>query len=101
MTDTPILPTIDPAAYWRTIVPVLYGSALAKLAAVVPLIASALAFIDANFGTGWRDISAMLATAAVIGGYYWLARKIGRRWPAAEKWLLGRSAIPVYVDNNH
>ena len=99
MTDNkPILPTIDPLAYLRTAVPVWWGSLLAFLAAQIPAVANLFAFIDAQAGAGWREIVGFVATAAVIFGYYWVARQIGRRWPAAEKWLIGSSARPIYVE---
>lgn len=98
--NKPILPTIDATAYFRTAVPVWWGSLLAFLAAQIPAIASLFAFIDAQAGEGWRQLAAGLATAAVIFGYYWAARQIGRRWPAAEKWLVGSSSQPIYVEQH-
>jgi hypothetical protein len=99
MTDNkPILPTIDPVSYLRTAIPAAWGSLLAFLAAQIPAVADFFGLIDAQFGESWRQIAASLATAAVIFGYYWLARQIGRRWPAAEKWLVGSSARPIYVE---
>lgn len=99
MTDNkPILPTIDPLSYLRTAVPAAWGSLLALLAAQIPFVADFFAFLDAQAGEAWRNIAASLATAAVIFGYYWLARQIGRRWPAAERWLIGSSSQPIYVE---
>ena len=95
--SNPILPTINPVAYIRTIVPVLWGSAISFLLANFTWAAAAIAYVDTTFGTTWRDLAVALATAAVIALYYWGARGIGRRWPAAEKWLLGSSATPVYT----
>lgn len=95
--SSPILPPIDPTAYFRTFVPALVGSLLAFLAGLTPVVAEIFAFIDTQLGSGWRDIIAALATAGVIFGYYWIARQIGRRWPAAEKWLLGSSSTPIYI----
>lgn len=94
----PILPTIDATAYLRTVVPVLYGSFLAFIASKVPFIADFFVFVDGQLGSGWRELTSLLATAGVIFGYYWLARQIGRRFPAAERWLVGSSAKPVYVE---
>lgn len=100
MTDNkPILPAIDPTAYFRTAVPVWWGSLLAFLAAQIPAVAQFFIFLDAQAGEGWRKIAEAVATAAVIFGYYWVARQIGRRWPAAEKWLVGSSARPIYVES--
>lgn len=99
MTDNkPILPVIDPVAYLRTAVPVWWGSLLALLAAQIPAVGALLAFVDEQAGSGWRQIAEMVATAAVIFGYYWVARQVGRRWPAAEKWLVGSSSRPVYAE---
>lgn len=98
MTNTPILPRIDPVAYIRTIVPVLYGLGIAKLIALIPAVQSVIDFLNAQIGPIWEQVIIGLATAAITFAYYWLARQIGRRWPSAEKWLLGSSAKPVYVD---
>lgn len=98
--STPILPTIDPIAYIRTYVPVLWGSLLAFLIGRFPAVGDVLAWIDLNFGSGWRGLAITLATAGVIAAYYWVARQIGRRWPAAEKWLIGSSSQPIYVEQN-
>lgn len=101
MTDNkPILPTIDPLSYLRTAVPVWWGSLLAFLGAQIPAVADFFAFIDRQAGEGWRQVAEGLATAAVIFGYYWVARQIGRRWPAAEKWLVGSSSRPIYVEQS-
>lgn len=94
---TPLLPKIDPLAYLRTAVPVWWGSLLAFLAAQIPAVADFFAFIDEQVGEGWRQLAGFIAAAAVIYAYYWVARQIGRRWPAAEKWLIGSSSQPVYV----
>ncbi|MBT2484844.1 MULTISPECIES: hypothetical protein [unclassified Microbacterium] len=93
----PILPKIDATAYFRTAVPVWWGSLLAFLAAQIPAVADFFAFIDEQVGSGWRQLAGFIAAAAVIYAYYWVARQIGRRWPAAEKWLIGSSSQPVYV----
>lgn len=97
--NSPILPPIDATAYFRTAVPAAWGSLLAFLAAQIPAVADLFVFIDKQAGEGWRQIAASIATAGVIFGYYWLARQIGRRWPAAEKWLVGSSSKPIYVES--
>lgn len=94
--NAPILPKVDPVSYLRTYVPLAWGSLLAFLGSKLPFVADALAFVDGQFGDGWRHLTGALATAAVIAGFYWAARQIGRRWPAAEKWLIGSSSVPVY-----
>jgi hypothetical protein len=93
----PILPTLDPVAYIRTVVPVLIGSIITFLLATFSWAAPAIGYVNVTFGTGWRDFLYAAATAAVIALYYWGARRIGLRWPKAEKWLLGSSATPVYT----
>lgn len=60
-------------------------------------IAALVAEVNATFGGGWRDFVNALAIAAVTAIYYALARWIGRRLPAVEKYLLGSSATPIYV----
>jgi hypothetical protein len=95
--STPILPTIDPVAYIRTYVPVAIGSLITWLVTLFPWVGDVIHYVSANYGSGWRDLLVAAATAAVIALYYWGARKIGARWPAAEKWLLGSSATPVYT----
>lgn len=96
MTD-PIAPTFDPIAYIRTFVPVAVGSLIAWLIGTFTWAASAIAYVNATYGTGWRDLLAAAATATVIALYYWGARKVGKRWPGVEKWLLGSSAVPQYT----
>lgn len=93
----PTLPTFDPIAYIRTYVPVLVGSILAYLIAHITFVAAAVAFVDKQFGQSWRDLLVAAATAAVIALYYYAARQVGKRWPGAEKWLLGSSAVPTYT----
>lgn len=84
----------------RTGVPALVGSLLAFLIAHVPFVAAAIAWADAQLkGYGLPGVVLVLqalVVALVVTGYYWLARRIGARWPSVEKWLLGRSARPVY-----
>jgi hypothetical protein len=93
----PILPTINPVAYIRTYVPVAIGSLITFLLAQFSWLNDAIAYVNSTYGTGWRDLLVAAATAAVIALYYWGARQVGKRWPAAEKWLLGSSATPVYT----
>lgn len=99
MSDTP-LPKIDPNAYIRTYVPVLWGAALGWLITHIPAVANAVAWADANLPADfdWRSIINGLLIAGVTALYYWVARQIGRRWPAAEKWLVGSTSQPLYVD---
>lgn len=94
----PALPKIDPTAYIRTYVPIGVGLILGYLITHVPAIANGIAWLDANLPAGfdWRTLLNGVAIALVTAGYYWVARQIGRRWPAVEGFLLGSSSTPVY-----
>lgn len=87
----------------RTYVPALVGALLAFVIAHVPAVAQWIATADsllAAFGYVGVSVTVLLQAvlvALVIGLYYWLARKIGSKWPGAEKWLLGHSATPSYA----
>lgn len=90
-------------SYIRTGVPALVGVALTWLVSRIPAVGDWLNQIDAylaQFGFVGASVNGLLVaggTAAAIAGYYALARWIGEKFPAAEKWLLGRSAVPVYL----
>jgi len=86
------------AGYIRTIVPVLYGLAISWLVSRVPAVQDALDFLSETLGTDVTAALGFLVTGLVIAGYYWAARKIGARFPAVEKWLLGSSLVPVYSE---
>jgi hypothetical protein len=94
----PTLPKVDPIGYIRTYVPLGIGLILGWLITKVPVVADAILWLDANLPDGfdWRSALDAIAIALVTAGYYRLAREIGRRWPAAEKFLLGSSATPTY-----
>lgn len=98
----PTLPTIDPIRYIRTNVPIAIGAALGWLITQFTIVAAALAWLDAQIpvifpGTDWRALLNAAAIAAVTALYYWGASQIGKRWPKAEKWLLGSSKVPNYT----
>lgn len=81
----------------RTLVPALYGVALAWVIGRFEWVQEALDWLTVQLGA---DVSALIQgvlVAAVIAGYYWVARKLGARFPWLERWLLGRALIPVYV----
>ena len=92
----------------RTIVPALIGVLLARLIAAVPAIGRVLEWIDgvlvdaAEAGgvpligvtAAWLIQGAL--TALVIWAWYQIARKLGDRWPAVERWMLGSDARPHY-----
>lgn len=90
------------AAYIRTAVPALVGAGIAYLVGKIPAVADIIAAINKELETagfaGWtvQLILAAVATAAAITAYYWVARKLGAKFPALEKWLLGSSLVPVY-----
>jgi hypothetical protein len=84
-------------AYIRTYTPILVGSIIAYLLAHFTIAATVLDQAQVVFGPSVKDILAAAATAAVIALYYWGARQLGKRWPKAEKWLLGSSAVPAYT----
>lgn len=87
----------------RTGVPALIGAFLSFLTARIPAVAFGIEWVDSQLQAwGFAGVSVSIAlSAAMVGlavtGYYWLARQIGARWPASEKWLLGRSAVPTYT----
>jgi len=86
----------------RTGVPALVGLILAHLIAAVPAVADAIVLIDNHLsaiteGVPVATVLQLAATAGVITGYYYLARLAGAKWPWLEKWLLGKSLVPVYV----
>lgn len=89
----------------RTGVPALVGLILAQLIAHVPVVAEIITFIDRELsliteGVPVAQILAAAATAGVIAAYYYAARLVGARWPVVEKWLLGRSVVPIYIPSS-
>lgn len=80
----------------RTLVPALYGVGLTWLIGRFPAVQDGLAWLSATIGVDASAAISLALTALVIAGYYWLARKLGARFPALEKFLLGRSVVPVY-----
>lgn len=98
MSDPFATPIRDRAiAYIRTYVPIAVGAILSWLIANVAPVADFIATIDRTFGQGWRTALVLAASATVTALYYWGARQIGKRFPKAEKWLLGSSAVPTYT----
>lgn len=98
--STPAFPKIDPNAYIRTYVPYAIGAILGYLVTRFTIVADAIAWLDANLpgDFDWRGVLNVAAIAGVTALYYWIARQLGRRWPALERWLLGSSSQPLYVD---
>lgn len=87
----------------RTGVPALVGLLIATLIAKIPAVATVIAWIDAELSTVTAGVPivtilGLAATAAVIAGYYYLARVLGARWPWVEKWLLGSSLVPTVYE---
>lgn len=77
----------------RTFVPVLIGSLITQLIALLPNVA---AWLDTVY-SGWQVAVGAFAVTLVTTLYYALARKIESKYPKAGKWLLGSAAKPVYV----
>lgn len=80
----------------RTLVPALYGVALTWIIGRFPAVQDILAWLSSTLGVDATAAIGLILTAGVIAGYYWVARKLGARFPAIEKFLLGRSAVPIY-----
>lgn len=93
------LPPIDPVAYIRQYVPVAYGLLLTWLTTRIPPVGEFIAFLKANFGLS-DEFVVLVLSFFVVAGFYWVARKLGQRWPAVEKYLLGSSQVPIYVEQN-
>lgn len=87
----------------RTGVPALVGALLAFIVAKIPGVAALIHTLDGLLAaSGFVGVSVTVIlqaifVAIVVAAYYWLARRIGGRWPAAERWLLGHSATPIYA----
>lgn len=80
----------------RTVVPSLWGSALAWLIAKIPAIQGVADWLTATFEQDVVSALEALFVVLVIAGFYTVARWAGARWPWLEKWLLGRSLVPIY-----
>lgn len=78
----------------RTIVPIVVGPLLAWLVTLLPQVAE---FLDAQFD-GWQELVLGGISALLAYGYWSLAGWLGKRWPAVEKFMLGSSKKPVYLD---
>lgn len=83
----------------RTAVPGMIGYALAWLISRVPAVADIIAAIDAVLATSAPGFTVVVilnlaALGLVIAAYYWAARKIGKRWPIVERFLLGSARTP-------
>lgn len=90
-------------AYIRTGFPALVGMFITWLVSKIPAIADWLTFVDAQLtalgfvGVTVNGLLVAGGTAGIIFLYYAAARWLGAKFPPLEKWLLGRSAVPVYV----
>lgn len=85
----------------RTAVPAGVGWLLAWAIAQIPAIADWIAAADLLLaqsapGTTIAVLLNAAAIAAAVGLYYWIARRLGAKWPALERWLLGSSTTPTY-----
>ena len=81
----------------RTLVPALYGVGITWLIGRFPAVQDGLAWLSSTVGVDVSAALSLIITALVIAGYYWVARALGARFPALERWLLGRSVVPVYT----
>ena len=78
----------------RTVVPLVMGQVLTWLIVQFPAVAQLLN----DLAPGWTEL-VYGATSALLGFGWWaLARWLGKRWPIAEKLMLGSSKAPVYID---
>lgn len=90
----------------RTAVPAALGWLLGWAIAQIPAIADYIAAADlllTQSGVG-QSVAALLnaaGVAAAVALYYWIARRLGAKWPALERWLLGSSATPTYHEAKH
>ena len=84
----------------RTLVPSLYGLALAWALKQWPVVQDALDWLSDQFGADVQAVIGLALTAAVIAGYYWAIRTIAERFPSARQWIerfgLGSAKTPTY-----
>ena len=85
----------------RTAVPGAVGYLLAQLIAAIPAVQDFIVTADEVLAVSAPGVSVVFllnsaAVGLVVAAYYWVARELGRRFPALERWLLGSSATPTY-----
>lgn len=80
----------------RTGIPALWGALILFLVSRFPIIGELIAAISEWAGQDVTLALGLLFTVLVITAYYWVARKLGARFPWLERWLMGRSVVPVY-----
>jgi hypothetical protein len=80
----------------KTGVPALWGLAIVWLIGRFPVVQDILVWLTSVIGLDAATVIQLVLTAAVIALYYWLASKIGARFPRVQRWLLGSSLIPTY-----
>ncbi|WP_353809062.1 hypothetical protein [Agromyces sp. SYSU T00194] len=88
----------------RTAVPTAIGSLLAWLISQIPAVGDVLETVDGILLDVFPDgavtaaaVLTSLAVAGVVALYYWLARLVGQRFPAVERFLLGSAKTPTYT----
>lgn len=78
----------------RTFVPIAMGPVLAFAASRIPAVFDFLATISPD----WKIYLYSGLSAALGYGWWALAKLLGKRWPIAERIMLGSSKTPVYID---
>lgn len=88
----------------RTAVPAFVGYVIALLITAIPAVGNLITVVDeqiASAGVAGVTVLGLIqaaAVAVVVAAYYWLARWLGSKWPAVERFLLGSSKTPVYAE---
>jgi hypothetical protein len=78
----------------RTGIPLLLGPALAFGASRIPAVFDFVNMYVPDF----KELLYGGASAALGYGYWALAKQLGKKWPRAEKLMLGSSKQPVYIN---
>jgi hypothetical protein len=79
----------------RTGVPLVVGPLLGLGVAKFPAVAEFLTSVQ----PGWRELLYGGISAGLGYAWWWAAGQLGKKWPIAEKLMLGSSKRPVYVEN--
>jgi hypothetical protein len=89
----------------RTAVPAAVGAFLAWLISRIPAVGDFIAWVDTEVlalvapGVTVLAVLGALCIGLVSGAYFWAARRLGKKWPVVERWLLGSARRPAgYID---